>query len=511
MFTSLAAGTVAVMSPMCLFLIVVGVAVGIVFGSIPGLSATMAIALFLPVSYTLQPLEGMTLLISLYIGGVSGGLISAILLKMPGTPSSVATCFDGYPMTQKGEAIKALGTGVFFSFLGTLISILALIFIAPNLATAALRFGHFEYFAIAVFSLTMIASLSSGSMLKGLLAGIFGMGCASVGMAPIDAVSRFHFGSMQLSAGLDILPVLIGMFALSEIMANAEVSRVEGRATVLSVSIKGTKGFGFSGREFKSQIFNMFRSAAIGLGIGILPGLGGSTSNLLAYSVAKNQSKYPEKFGTGIIDGVVATETANNASIGGAMIPLLTLGIPGDMATAMLLGGLMIHGLTPGPLLFAEEPVLIYGIFSAMLLANFAMLIEEFFGLRFFVRMLRTPKYILMPIIFVLCIVGAFGLNSRVFDTYIVIAFGIVGYAFIKLKLPVAPFIMGFILGPMVESYFRRALMLSKGDYSPFVTKPISGVFLAIAVLSLLLTLRRNYLVWKRRNNTAAETAVTAC
>ena len=491
MFSSIVGGAFAVFTPMCFFLIFCGVAIGIIFGSIPGLSATMAVALFLPVSFSLSPLEGMTLLVSLYIGGVSGGLISAILINMPGTPASVGTCFDGYPLTQKGQAMKALGIGVVFSFLGTLISILAMTFISPTLAKLALRFGHFEYFSIAVFSLTLIATLSGDSMVKGILAGLLGIACATVGMAPIDAVTRFTFGSVELTAGFDILPVLIGMFALSEIMSVAETSRLEGATNVLNISTKNIKGFGFSFAEFKSQMVNMLRSAGIGLGIGILPGLGGSTSNLIAYSVAKSQSKYPEKFGTGVIDGVVATETANNATIGGAMIPLLTLGIPGDMTTAILLGGLVIHGLTPGPLLFAEQPHFVYGIFVAMFLANFVMLFQEYFGLRFFVRMLRIPKYILLPIIFVLCVVGVFGLNNRSFDAFIIVAFGAIGYFFIKYKLPVAPFIMGFILGPMVETYLRRALMLSQGDFTPFLTRPISAVFLGIAIVFVILIARR--------------------
>lgn len=505
MMSSFAAGFGAICSPMGFGIIILCVAAGIVFGSIPGLSATMAIALFLPVSYSLSPVMGMTMLVSIYIGGVSGGLISAILLKMPGTPSSVATCFDGYPMTQKGQAVKALGVGVFFSFMGTLVSIIALIFIAPNLADIALKFGDFEYFSIAVFSLTMIASLSGDSMIKGLLSGVFGIMLATVGLAPIDAAQRFTFGSTQLSAGLDILPVLIGMFALSEIMATAETSKNAGKAKILSINMKNTKGFGFSVKEGVQQIPNAVRSALIGLGIGILPGLGGSTSNLIAYTVAKNQSKYPEKFGTGIIDGVVATKTSNNASVGGAMIPLLTLGIPGDMATAMLLGGLMIHGLVPGPLLFKQDPVLVYGIFVAMLIANLVMLFEEFFGLRAFVMTLRTPKHILLPIIFVLCIVGAFGLNSRVFDTFIVIAFGVVGYIFIKLKLPVAPLIMGFILGSTVETYFRRALMTSKGSYIPFFARPISGTFLAIAAISIVATIYKNIKKVKNKKKQEAE------
>ena len=504
MLESLATGAAAVCNPLGILLILLCTAAGIIFGSIPGLSATMAIALFLPVSYGMTPLMGMTMLVSVYIGGVSGGLISAILLKMPGTPSSVATCFDGYPLTQKGQGIKALGVGVFFSFLGTLFSIVALIAIAPNLATLALKFGDFEYFSIAVFSLTMIASLSSGSMVKGLLSGFLGVLLTTVGMAPIDAAARFTFGSTQMGAGLDILPVLIGMFALSEIMVTAETSAKKDRTQIVQVSTRGVKGFGFSVAEGLGQWWNALRSALIGLAIGILPGLGGSTSNLIAYTVAKNQSSYPEKFGTGIIDGVVATETSNNASVGGAMIPLLTLGIPGDMATAMLLGGLMIHGLQPGPLLFQEQPVLMYGIFIAMLLSNLVMLIEEFFGLRIFVSLLKTPKYILLPIIFVLCIVGAFGLNNRVFDTYVVIAFGLVGYIFIKLHLPVAPMIMGFVLGETVETYMRRALMNSKGSWMPFLTRPISGAFLAIAVFSVVYIIVKNVRAYRRQKQNNA-------
>ena len=491
MLESFIAGTLAVLTFQALFLILGGVAIGIIFGAIPGLSATMAVALFLPVSFSLPPLEGMTLLVSLYIGGVSGGLISAILINMPGTPASVATCFDGYPMTQKGEAVKALGIGVVYSFLGTLLGIVVLICISPQLATIALSFGHYEYFSIAIFSLTLIATLAGDSMVKGLLSGLFGIACATAGTAPIDAVQRFTLGFPSLLSGFDILPVLIGMFALSEILCTAETSRFAHEASILRISTKDIKGFGFSIAEFKSQIVNLLRSAAIGIGIGILPGIGGSTSNLLAYSVAKNQSNYPEKFGTGIIDGVVATETANNATIGGAMIPLLTLGIPGDMTTAMLLGGLIIHGLTPGPLLFTQQPVFVYGIFAAMLLANIVMLLQEFFGIRFFVRMLRIPIYILLPVIFVLCVVGAFGLNHLTFDCFIVLGFGAIGYFFQKGALPVAPFIMGFILGPIAETYLRRALMHSAGEFSPFLLRPTSCFFLTLTILSLVFTIRK--------------------
>ena len=482
------AGFGTVCTPVSLFLIIAGVAVGIVFGAIPGLSATMAVALFLPVTYGMAPTSAMTMLMSLYIGGVSGGLISAILLRIPGTPSSVATCFDGHPLAAKGHAAKALGIGIVFSFIGTILSIIALMFISPMLARFAIRFGNFEYFSIALFSLTMIATLSGNSVVKGVFAGTLGFMFATVGIAPIDSARRFTFGSIQLMSGFDMLTVMIGLFAVGEIIAAARTSSRESEEVVTQPNMRNIKGFGFSWEEFKSQQFNMFRSTLIGVGIGILPGIGGGTANILAYSVAKNQSKYPEKFGTGVIDGVVASETSNNACIGGAMIPLLTLGIPGDTVTAMLLGGLMIHGITPGPRLFVEHTHLVYVIFAAMTVASFAMLFMEFYGLRIFVKLLSIPKSILLPIIFCLCGVGAYGLNSRTFDMWSVILFGIIGFGFSSFKIPIAPFILGFILGPMAETNLRRGLMLSQNSITPLLQSPICLFFLGLAAFSLGLT-----------------------
>ncbi len=481
-------GFITAGSPLSLMLIFICVAIGIVFGAIPGLSATMAVALFLPVTYGLQPSIAMSVLMALYIGGVSGGLISAILINIPGTPSSVATCFDGHPLAAKGEAPKALGVGVVFSFIGTILSILALMFISPWLAKLAIEFGNFEYFAIALFSLTMIASLSGDSLVKGVFSGALGFMFATVGIAPIDSAKRFTFGSVELMSGFDMLTVMIGLFAVGEIISAARDSRKERQKTVAQPDMKNIRGFGFSIKEFFGQQMNMFRSALIGIGIGILPGIGGGTANILAYSVAKNQSRHPEKFGTGIIDGVVASESSNNAAIGGALIPLLTLGIPGDTVTAMLLGGLMIHGMTPGPRLFVEHTAVVYGIFGALSIAAFVMLFLEFYGLRFFVKLLTIPKYILLPIIFCLCGVGAYGLNSRTFDLWSVILFGVIGFGFSSFRIPIAPFILGFILGPMAETNLRRGLMLHQNSLEPLFTSPICLFFLTIAGLSLALT-----------------------
>lgn len=463
-------------------LIFFGTVVGIIFGAIPGLTATMAVALFLPITYSLGPAAGISLLVGLYIGGVSGGLISAILLKIPGTPASVATTFDGGPMMEKGEGAKALGVGIFYSFVGTLLSILALIFIAPTLAKIALSFGPHEYFSIAIFSLTLIITLASGSMAKGIFSGAIGFAFSTVGIAPVDAITRFTFGQTALNSGFDILPVLIGLFAISEIIKVAEDVKTEKKATIQAVTLKG---FGFSLKEFFEQGWNCIRSVLIGTGIGILPGIGSGTSNIVAYMVAKKQSKYPEKFGTGIIDGVVASEAASCSAVGGAMIPLMTLGIPGDTVTAMLLGGFMIHGIQPGPLLFVSQGPLVYAIFIAMLVSSLMMLICELYGVRIFVKMLAIPKHILLPIILVLCVVGAFGLGNRVFDVGVIVFFGLLGYGFVKCKIPQTPFIIGLILGPMAETNLRRGLMLSDGSFMGFVTEPISAGFLAIAVASV--------------------------
>ncbi len=481
-----AQGFLNVLAPEILVLLTVGVAVGIIFGAVPGLTAVMAIALCLPMTYGMAPATGMSLLIALFVGATSGALIPAILLKIPGTPSSIATTFDGGPMMEKGEGAKALGVGIVFSFIGTILSIAALMFIAPYLARIALSFGPHEYFAIAVFSLTLIATLSSDSMIKGVFSGVAGFAVATVGIAPVEAIPRFTFGQVELNAGFSILTVLVGIFAIAEIITVAEGTRRSSSLKVAPKVVAAVKGFGFTLKEFFGQIPNALRSSAIGIGIGILPGIGAGTSNIISYIVAKKRSKHPERFGKGTIEGVVASESANNAGIGGAMIPLLTLGIPGDAVTAILLGGLMIHGIQPGPMLFLTQGPLVYTIFAALVVSAVLMLFLEFYGLRIFIRLLAIPKHLLLPIILVLCAVGAFGLSSRIFDIWTILAFGILGYAFVKAGIPAPPFIIGFILGPMAETNLRRGLMLSDGNFMGFFTNPISGTFLTIAIAAVL-------------------------
>ncbi|MDR3220816.1 MAG: tripartite tricarboxylate transporter permease [Candidatus Accumulibacter sp.] len=484
------AGISSIFSLKPLLVIVVGVAIGIIFGSIPGLTALMAVALCMPLTFGADAVIGLSLLCALYVGGVSGGLIAATLINIPGTPSSVATTFDGYPMTKRGESGRALGIGIFYSFLGGALGFIVLFFGAPLMARIALRFGPFEYFCVAVFALTLVASLSGKYISKGIATAILGIIFAMVGLAPQDSYARFTFGFYDLDGGFGLLAVLTGIFAVSEILQAAEQAKKENQVAIPPFKMEGF--FGLRPGEFLAQIPNTLRSATIGVLIGILPGIGGSTSNLVAYSVAKDSSKYPEKFGTGIPDGIIASETSNNASIGGALVTLIALGIPGDGVTAMLLGGFMIHGIQPGPLLIQTNGALIYSVFVALFVANIVMLVLEYYGIRIFAKLLKVPKYYLFPVIIVMCIVGAYGMNSRLFDVGSLLFFGTLGYIMIKLGYPIVPFILGFVMGPIMENKLRTALMSSNNEILPLITRPISAITLLAAALYLFFAWRRN-------------------
>lgn len=492
-------GLAAACTPDTILLIFLGVMIGIIFGSVPGLTAVMAIALFMPITYQLSAANGITLLCALYIGAVSGGLISAILLNMPGTPASVATCFDGSPMAKKGEAFKALGAGTVFSFLGTIIGLLVLTFLAPQVAKFAVKMGAQELFAISVFSLTLISGLTGKSVIKGLMSAVLGCVFTTIGAAPIDSVSRYTFGSNMLRSGFDTLTLLIGLYAINEVLTTATNRNTIINEKPMNFQRKGL--FGIDLKEFTGQIINSIRSTFIGVGIGILPGIGGATSNILAYTVSQKSSKYPEKYGTGIIDGIVASESANNGSIGGALVPLLTLGIPGDAATAMLLGGFMVHGIQPGPLLFSTHADLVYIIFGAMFISAVVMLIVQMAGLRLFANVLKVPKNYLLPILVVLCLVGAYGLNNRTFDVWSTLFFGIIGYILVKLDMPLPPLILGFVLGENTELYLRRGLMYTHGSFLAFFKSPVAAVLLTASIISIVLMVWKNIKVRKTAKN----------
>ncbi len=458
-----------------------GVTLGIVMGAIPGLTATMAITLLIPFTFGMEPLRGLALLISVYTGGMSGGLISAILLRMPGTPSSIATVFDGHPMAQQGRAGYALGLGITASFVGTIVSAILLSFLSPLLAKFALSFGSFEYFALAFLALSLIASLSEGSLVKGLISGVIGLIIATVGSDPVEGVARFTMGFPSLRGGFSLLPVLVGVFAISQVFREAE-------NPVKKYLLPKTDYGRFlpTLREIMASWSNYLRSSLIGVFIGALPGAGGDIAGLLAYDQAKRASKHPEQFGKGAPDGVIAAESANNGVIGGALIPLLTLGIPGNAATAIMLGGLTIHNLHPGPFLFREHPALVYGVFVALFVAAILMFLIEAIGIRAFVAALKAPKYILLPVILVFCLIGSFALNNRIFDMWVLIAFGALGYLLEKGGFPLGPLVLGVILGPIAENHLRVGLMTSGGSLLPLVTRPISCGCLVLAVFSFL-------------------------
>lgn len=493
-------GLSSVWNVQCIFLIIAGVSVGILFGSVPGLTANMAVVLCLPLSYSMEPLPGLTLLVSLYIGGTSGGLISAILLGVPGTPASLATCFDGLPMAKKGQAGKALGIGIVYSFLGGLISFIILAFLAPAISRFALQFGPFEYAAVAIFSLMTVSSLIQGSVEKGLIGCVLGLMLATVGSTPVDATTRFTMGIQGLVNGFSTVPALIGLFAVSEIVKLAEDGGEKQEDFSVTASFKMSFP-GFTWKEFKEQTVNLLRSALIGTGIGILPGIGAGVSNLVSYATAKSSSKQPEKFGTGCMDGVVASETANNASIGGALVPLMALGIPGDTVTAVLLGGMTLHGLTAGPLLFVNQPDLVYGIFGSLFTANVAMLVLMFILCKIFVKLLSVPKYYLMPVVMVLCMVGAFGTNHRIFDIGVTIIFGIIGYLLNKSGIPASPLVLGLILEEILERNLRRGYMLSLDGFGSFFSSKICLVFLALGIIVFIYALRKSVISSKALSN----------
>lgn len=480
-----------------LLMMIGGVAIGIVFGATPGVSCNMALIMFLPISFAMDSNLAITLLLAVYIGGMSGGLVSAILLNIPGTPASVATGFDGYPMARSGQAGKAIGAGILSSFIGGIFSCVVLMFLAPTLANYALKFGPFEYLAVSIFSLTLISSLVGSSVLKGMVSALMGMCVAFVGMAPLTSVPRFTFGSHVLEMGVSDVALMIGIFAVPELIRVA----VDGAAVDMEVTkFKRTKGFGITLREYASHWKNVVRSALIGLGIGILPGIGGSVANIVSYTAEKKASAYPEKFGTGIVDGVIAPECANNASIGGALVTMLALGIPGSATTALLIGALSMHGIQSGPTLFLREPELIYTIFAALIVSNLIMIVVEMRGINIFARLLTVPQEILLPLVVMMCLVGAYCDSYSIADVVCVVVFGVIGYFMQCVGLPLAPLILGYMIGPIFEVNLQRALQSSQMDLTPLFTRPISLAFILLTLVSITLTGLGRWRAKKRRS-----------
>jgi putative tricarboxylic transport membrane protein len=490
--TPLSEGLGTVLSqPTSLALIFLGVIVGFSFGATPGLTATMGVALFIPLTFPLPGEVAISMMIGLYCGSMAGGAIPAILLNIPGTPSAVVTTIDGYPMARNGLAVRAYGWALLSSVAGGLVAWFALVTIAPALARLALRLGPAEYAAIAFLGMTIIASIVPGQLVKGALAAVIGVGLSVVGLDQITGQGRWTFDTLSLMRGINIMPALIGLLVIPELLSSIFQKQVQAN---VRVTLRGM----FPGlREWLTEGVNTLRSALIGVAIGIIPALGGSVGSLIAYDQAKRFARDKHMYGKGAPGGIVASEAANNGVTGGALIPLLTLGIPGDTVTAMLLGGLMIHGVQPGPRLFETSGDLVWVILASTLLATLAILVVGIVGFRFFVKVLDVPRHLLVPALFVLAVVGTYSLANQWFDVLVMLVLGTFGFCASLARIPVYPMVIGVILGPLLESEMRRALVISGGDSSTFVTRPVSALILAAAMAALFMPLFFSW--WQRR------------
>lgn len=493
MLQDLLMGFISVIQPINLFMLFLAVVIGFVGGAIPGISGVMLVVILLPITYGMDATPVFLLLTSIYAAAGFSGLISAILFRTPGTPEAMATVLDGYPMAQKGLAGQALGVGLLSSALGGLIGTLFLIFLTPFLAKVALNFSSAEYFALAILGLTFVASLSGGDILRGLIGVTFGLFIATIGIDILSGAQRFTFGSTQLLSGVDFVPILIGLFAVSEVLRKA----LEDQSAVKVITKVKTKIFEWN--IFKRIWGTIARSTMLGVFVGVLPGVGATTASILSYSAEVRRSKNPEKYGTGVPEGVAAPEAANNSAAVCSMVPLLSLGIPGSATTAVILGAFILHGLQPGPTLFTYEKELVYTIFAGLLIINFLMLIFAKPFISIFARVLNIPYSILGPLIAIMCFLGTYAVRNSMFDVWIMLLFGIIGYFLEKYRFPIATIVLGVVLGAMVEEEFRRALQMAGGDYTVFFTRPISAVLLTLAILALIIPPVRRYLANRRK------------
>ncbi|MGE7544402.1 tripartite tricarboxylate transporter permease [Sporosarcina newyorkensis] len=475
------------LTPLNVLVLLFAVAIGFLGGAMPGISGAMLVIILLPITYGMAPTPVFLLLTGIYGASVFSGMISAILFRTPGTPEAIATVFDGYPMAQKGEAGRALGIAIICSVIGGIFGTLVLIFLTPVLADFAIQFSSQEYFALGVLGLTVVASLSGGDLTRGVIGVLFGLFIATIGIDVLSGATRFTFGSAELMSGVGFIPILIGLFGVSEVFRRSrekpdlidEIQKVKTKILDLPI-LKRVAG-------------TVARSSIIGVFVGILPGVGATTAALLSYSEAVRWSKTPEKFGTGIPEGIAAPETANNAAAMGALVPLLSLGIPGSATTAVILGAFILHGMQPGPMMFMQEMDLVYTIFAGLLVVNILILLLAKPFISLFSKTVKVPYTILGPYIIILCLIGTYAVRNSIFDVWVMLLFGIVGYYFENIRFPIATIILGIVLGPMVEEEFRRSLQISGGDLTTFFARPISGTLLALAILALFFPLLQSF------------------
>jgi len=487
MLESLLASIVGFMKLQNFLAIVGGITIGITIGAIPGMTATMAVALALPLTFTMNPTTGIVFLLGIYKGGIYGGSIPAILINTPGTPAASATTLDGYELAKQGKAGKALDTAIYASVIGDTLTDVMLILVAAPLASVALMFGPPEYAALILFSLTIMAAVAGPSLIKGLISGFLGLLLATIGQDPVLGFPRFAFGSVQMRGGLNLLAVLIGLFAIPEIITQLGGKRGKGRTTLMQTGKSPrSEDNKLSLSELKGLLKTIIRGGVIGGFIGAIPGTGAAPAAFISYNEGKRFSKHPEKFGKGSLEGVAAAEAGNNGVCGATMIPLLTLGIPGDPITAILLGAFMMQGLAPGPLLFIKHIGLIYSIYIGLMLCNLANLLIAKLLIPLYRRIINIPKSILFPSVFFLCVTGVFAVNNNIFDVYVLLAVGMLGFLIRVWGIPPAPLVITFILGPMFEKGLRRSLMLSHGSFTIFFVRPIPLIFISLTALSII-------------------------
>ncbi len=468
-----------------LLAIAIGSISGIMIGAIPGLTATMAVALLIPITFSLHPLTGLALMGGVYCGAMYGGSIVAILLSTPGTPAAAATAIEGYPLTKKGKGGLALKVSVIASFIGGTFSIVVLLLLSPLLANFALKFGPPEYFLLALMGLTGVISVSEGGLIKGILSGLIGLIIALIGTDPISGNLRYTFGRVELYDGISFMPAMIGMFSISQVLELTGVKRI----TEKDVKIESIKR-----EKMPKGLWPFIRIGTLmGTIIGIIPGEGATIAAFVSYNLAKQKSKFKELFGKGNPEGIAAAESGNNACVGGSLVPLLTLGIPGNTVSAALMGGLMVHGLIPGPELFTKHGVITYGFILSLFVANIVFLLVGLYFAPYFARVSTIPASVLIPAISVFAVIGSYAINNSMFDVGIMLAFGIAGYFFNKLKFSLSAIILGMILGPIAESSFSQSLTISGGSYKIFFHSIISWILWIIIIVLLIQPLYAHY------------------
>jgi putative tricarboxylic transport membrane protein len=483
LFGNLGTAFVALLDWQVILVMVVGVILGILGGATPGISPATAVALLVPFSYTMEAKLALILLVAIYQAANYGGSITAVLINAPGTPAAAATCFDGYPLSQQGKAGKGLGVALLASSLGGIFGAIILIFFCVPLARAALKFSPAAYFGLAIFGLATVASLGGGNLLKAVVAVLVGLLIKTIGLDPISGIYRFTFGSDLLYDGFALIPALMGLFAVSVVFEKVE------KWTGLDRALEKIDSKLPTFEEIWKIKGCILRSSIVGTIIGIFPGAGATIASFISYDMAKRTSKEPEKFGKGTLEGVAASEAANSSSVGGALIPLLALGIPGSATDAVLIGAFVLHDLVPGPLLFRDHPSIVYGIFASLLAANLLVLLMGLYGNRVFIKMVTVSDAVLYPFILVVALIGTYSVNNSLFDTGSCIGFGIVGWILKRYGYPLAPVVLGIVLGKLIEYSFRRGVIM--GGYSVFFTDKLAFVVLLLAMLSLFYPLIR--------------------